>query len=916
MVQHTLMQIEKRDGSFASFDPSKIIRAISGAFREERGVDTIQQLPGSDLASIREIAKSVEEEIERINRDSLHVEEVQDLIEKELLKEGLYEILRRFIVFREDRSRERSLKGGGQRIHVARKDGSETLFRLDEVESKLEKILQDLKGAPKERIIDAFCKNLYTGIDESGVQDALILAASSLIEESPEMEYAAARLLLDKVYAEVLEGSKEGYQSLFEQRILQGVRAGLLDPRLLTFDLKVLSRALNPERDLLFKYHGLKVLYDRYFIHIKEKRIEAPQAFWMRVAMGLSLNEEQKEEQAIAFYNILSNLLFISGTPTLFNSGTVHPQLSSCYLSTVEDDLNHIFKVIADDAKLSKWAGGIGNDWTEVRARGALIKGTNGLTQGIIPFLKVANDTAVAVNQGGKRRGSFCAYIEPWHLDVEEFIELKKNTGDERRRTPDMNTALWVPDLLMKRVAEGKTFTLFNPCEVKDLHTLYGKAFEERYAHYEREAEEGRIRQFKTVIAEELWRKILTMLFETGHPWITFKDPSNIRSAQRHAGVIRSSNLCTEILLNTSKEETAVCNLGSINLSRHVNEKGFDFKLLESTVKTAIRMLDNVIDINYYPTEEARRSNLKHRPVGLGVMGWQEALFVLKVAYESDEAIELSDTLLEALSYQAIDASSDLAKERGSYSSFAGSMWSKGHMPIDTVEEVRLERGGYLDMDTAASLNWQKLREKVTRQGMRNCQVMAIAPTATIAQIAGTTQSFEPLYANLYVKSNLSGEFSSINNYLIDDLKKRGLFDSEMIADLKYFDGSVLPIDRIPEDVKQLYKTAFEIGPDWLLLAASKRQKWIDMGQSQNLYIANPSGRALSEMYFKAWRLGLKTTYYLRSKSATQIEKSTLDVNKKGLQPRWMKAKSATSGIEVNRSKQACGLDPSCESCQ
>lgn len=916
MVQHTLIQIEKRDGTKTSFDQAKIIRAISGAFREERGLESVQHLSKNDILNIEEIAKSVEREISKKNRESFHVEEVQDLIEKELLKSGLYEILRRFIVFREDRSRERSVKGGAKRIHVMRSDGSESLFRLEEIESKLEKILRGLSDAPKEKIVDAFSKNLYTGIDEAGIHDALILAASSLIEESPDMEYAAARLLLDKIYAEVLEGSEEGYRTLFEKRIQQGVRAGLLDPRLLTFDLKSIAEALDPARDLLFKYHGLKVLYDRYFIHQKDRRIEAPQSFWMRVAMGLALNEEKKEEQAIAFYNILSNLLFISGTPTLFNSGTTHPQLSSCYLSTVEDDLNHIFKVIGDDAKLSKWAGGIGNDWTDVRARGALIKGTNGLTQGIIPFLKVANDTAVAVNQGGKRRGSFCAYIEPWHLDVEEFIELKKNTGDDRRRTPDMNTALWVPDLLMKRVKEGKTFTLFNPCEVKDLHTLYGRAFEERYAFYEREAEEGRIRQYKTVIAEELWRKILTMLFETGHPWITFKDPSNIRSAQKHAGVIRSSNLCTEILLNTSREETAVCNLGSINLARHVGKTGFDFRMIERTVKTAIRMLDNVIDINYYPTEEARRSNLRHRPVGLGVMGWQEALFILKVAYESPEAIELSDTLLEALSFNAIEASSDLAKERGAYSSFAGSLWSKGQLPIDTIELLREERGGDLDMDKEARMDWDSLRKKVARDGMRNCQVMAIAPTATIAQIAGTTQSFEPLYANLYVKSNLSGEFSSVNSYLIEDLKSRALWDGEMISDLKYFDGSVLPIERIPEDVKQLYKTAFEINPEWLLLAASKRQKWIDMGQSQNLYIANPKGRELSEMYFKAWRLGLKTTYYLRSKSATQIEKSTLDINKKGLQPRWMKARSATSSLEVKRSANACGLDPSCESCQ
>lgn len=878
--------VEKRDGSKVPFQINKIINAITGAFQEILG-----ELSPHDQETISSIAQNVSQEIV----DEISVEEIQDLVEKELLKLGLYEILRSYIVYREERKRERKAK-----IQVVRNDGQQTPFDLKDIEL-LTSVLDD-QGL-KEKLIALFSKSLYNGIDEKGILDSLILSASSMIEEAPEMEYIAAKLLLKKIYLEAPHS--------FEEMIRKGVRAGIYDPCLLAFELDVLEKALNPDRDFLFKYHGLKILYDRYFIHVNDQRIETPQFFWMRVAMGLAIKEQDREMWAIRFYNQLSNLLFVSATPTLFNSGTVHPQLSSCYLSTVEDDLNHIFKVIADDAMLSKWAGGIGNDWTNVRAHGALIKGTNGLTQGIIPFLKVANDTAVAVNQGGKRRGSFCAYIEPWHLDVEEFIELKKNTGDERRRTPDMNTALWVPDLFMKRVLEGKTWTLFNPCDVPDLHTLYGKEFEARFIHYEMLAASGRMKQHKTVIASELFRKMLTMLFETGHPWMTFKDPSNIRSAQKHAGVIRSSNLCTEILLNTSAEETAVCNLGSINLSRHIKEGDFDRNLLQDTIETAIRMLDNVIDINYYPTVEAKRSNLKHRPIGLGVMGWQEALFEMRIPYESEEAVSMSDTLLETISYFAIKASSNLAEERGSYPSFAGSLWSQGIFPIDTVELVKQERGGYLEMDNTKTLDWDALRPLVQR-GMRHSQVMAIAPTATIAQISGTTQSFEPLYANLFVKSNLSGEFSTINHHLVDDLRQLNIFDAEMIADLKYFDGSIQLIDRIPDHVKLLYKTAFEIDPDYLLRAASARQKWIDMGQSQNLYILGADGKSLSDMYFKAWRLGLKTTYYLRSKSATQIEKSTLDINKKRLQPRWMTQSSATSSIEVKRNN--CSL--TCESCQ
>jgi ribonucleoside-diphosphate reductase alpha chain len=649
--------------------------------------------------------------------------------------------------------------------------------------------------------------------------------------------------------------------------------------------------------------------------------METPQIFWMRVAMGLSLKEgAQKNQRAIEFYDLLSSFSFVSSTPTLFNSGTLHSQLSSCYLSTIMDDLSHIFKVISDDAQLSKWAGGLGNDWTSVRATGAQIKGTNGKSQGIIPFLKVANDTAVAVNQGGKRKGAMCAYLETWHLDIEDFLDLRKNTGDERRRTHDMNTANWIPDLFMKRVAENGMWTLFDPSTTPDLHDLYGSAFEKRYAEYEKMADEGRIKLFKKVEATMLWRKMLSMLFETGHPWITFKDPSNIRSPQDHVGVVHSSNLCTEILLNTSKTETAVCNLGSINLPLHMTKKGLDEKKLSKTIKTAIRMLDNVIDINFYPITEAENANLQHRPVGLGIMGFQDALYIQDISYASHAAIEFADRSMEMISYYAILSSSELAKERGAYPSYKGSKWDRGLLPIDTIDLLAKERGSSLDMDRSHTMDWQKVRESIHKYGMRNSNTMAIAPTATISNITGVSQSIEPMYKHLFVKSNLSGEFTIPNMYLVDKLKQIGLWDENMLDDLKYFDGSIAEIERIPLDLKQLFLTAFEIDPEWLIECASRRQKWIDMGQSLNLYLFEPSGKKLHQMYMLAWTKGLKTTYYLRSMAATQIEKSTTDINKRGLQPRWMKNKSASSNVQVDREPAApksCSiLDPSCESCQ
>ncbi len=678
--------------------------------------------------------------------------------------------------------------------------------------------------------------------------------------------------------------------------------------------------ALVPERDTLFPYHGLQTIYDRYLLHIDGRRIEAPQYFWMRVAMGLAIGEgNRKNDLTIDFYNMLSSFRFTSATPTLFNSGTLHPQLSSCYLSTVSDDLDNIFKVIADNAKLSKWAGGLGNDWTNIRATNSHIHGTNGQSQGVIPFLKVVSDTAVAVNQGGKRKGAVCSYLETWHLDVEEFLDLRKNTGDDRRRTHDMHTANWIPDLFMKRVLENKDWSLFSPDETPDLHDLVGKEFEARFEHYEREAAAGRIKLHRTIPAVELWRKMLTRVFETGHPWITFKDPSNIRSPQDHVGVVHSSNLCTEILLNTSKDETAVCNLGSINLLNHVVDGKLDLAKLEQTVMTAIRMLDNVIDINYYPTTEAETANKRHRPIGLGVMGFQDALAACGISYASERAVEFADRSMEAISYFAILASSKLAAQRGVYSSYRGSKWDRGLLPIDTIALLEQERGLHVEMDRSSTMDWQVVRDHVAKYGMRNSNVMAIAPTATISTIVGVTQSIEPTYKHLFVKSNLSGEFVQVNINLVNELKERNLWNKELLEAIKYYDGSLGDIPGLPDDIKQRYATAFEIDPKWIIECASRRQKWIDMGQSLNLYIEQPNGKKLDEMYRMAWTRGMKTTYYLRSMGATQVEKSTVDINKFGMQPRWMKSESDSSKIVVDRQPdvQQCSIDnPDCEACQ
>jgi len=860
------------------------------------------------------------------------VERIQDLIEHQLMLAGEFHVARSFIVFREERSRARALNNeqtsSAAQIQVIDKTGKPRPFNAHAIKRRLYTATQGLKDCQPEVLYADLLSTLYNGIKQSELDQALVMVARQRIERDPAYGQAASRLLRSSLYEQCFgdKPSDTGFDTQYRQNLLINLQAGVeaerIDPALLEFDLKKITQAIKPERDDTFTYLGIQTLFDRYLIHIEDRRIETPQGFWMRVAMGLALNEDDKEARAIEFYEVLSTYRFVSATPTLFNSGTPHPQLSSCYLTTVDDDLEHIFKCVQDNAMLSKWAGGLGNDWTRVRSTGSHIHGTNGQSQGIVPFLKVANDTALAVNQGGKRKGAVCAYLETWHLDIEEFLELRKNTGDDRRRTHDMHTANWIPDLFMQRVQEDGPWTLFSPQDTPDLHDLYGPAFNKQYEAYEAQAKQGLLKQAKQIRATDLWRKMLSMVFETGHPWLTFKDPSNIRSPQDHTGVVHSSNLCTEILLNTSNDETAVCNLGSVNLKAHTTTDGLNDDLLADTVKTAVRMLDNVIDINFYPTKEAKQANQRHRPIGLGQMGFQDALFTQRIPYGSQRAVDFADEATESISYHAITASNQLAAERGAYSSYAGSKWDRGLLPIDTIEILGEARGGKLDMNQTSSLDWRPVRETITAKGMRNSNVMAIAPTATISNIAGCYQSIEPAYKNLFVKSNLSGDFTMINESLVADLKARDIWDDQMIDDLKYHDGELLEIDRIPDEIKRLYQTAFEIDANLLVEANSRRQKWIDMGISFNLYLAKPDGRALSQMYFNCWHKGLKTTYYLRSLAATQIEKSTSNVNAHGIQPKWMKNKSASSQVTpepviTTSTPKACSiLEPDCEACQ
>ncbi|MGF6526572.1 ribonucleoside-diphosphate reductase subunit alpha [Variovorax sp. PvP013] len=941
-------QIIRRNGAVVPFEPSKIAVAMMKAFLAVHGTQ------GAASASVRETVDTLTQAVvrglvrSRPGGGTFHIEDVQDQVELGLMRGGHHEIARAYVLYRERRTQERARQVAQETpaapaLHVM-DGGQRVALDMNElkglIESACENLGESITAAP---IVAETMRNLYDGVPLDEVYKASILAARTLIEKDPDYTFATARLLLHTIFKEIVGREvmpaerTQAYVDYFPQFIRKGVDNELLDEKLLQFDLPRLAAALKAERDLQFDYLGLQTLYDRYFLHVRKTRIELPQAFFMRVAMGLSLGEVDREARAIEFYEVLSSFDFMSSTPTLFNAGTLRSQLSSCYLTTVPDDLDGIYESIKENALLSKFAGGLGNDWTRVRALGSHIKGTNGESQGVVPFLKVVNDTAVAVNQGGKRKGAVCTYLETWHLDIEEFLELRKNTGDDRRRTHDMNTANWIPDLFMRRVMEKGQWTLFSPNDVPDLHDLFGSAFETAYVAYEAKAARGEISPSRTVPASDLWRKMLTMLFETGHPWITFKDACNVRSPQQHAGVVHSSNLCTEITLNTSDTETAVCNLGSVNLLQHLKDGQVDQEKLKKTISTAMRMLDNVIDINYYAVKKARDSNLRHRPVGLGLMGFQDSLYALRIPYASQEAVEFADRSMEAICYHAYWASTELAKERGKYSSYKGSLWDQGVLPIDTLDMLEQARGGYVEVDRSATLDWDALRRKIKADGMRNSNCVAIAPTATISNIIGVDASIEPCFGNLSVKSNLSGEFTVINHYLVRDLKRLGLWDDVMVMDLKHFDGSLRPIDRVPQDVKALYGTAFEVETKWLVEAAARRQKWIDQAQSLNIYMAGASGKKLDETYKLAWLRGLKTTYYLRTQSATHAEKSTVQSGRlNAVASGGGNASSLSSGAAAPSALEAaaaaaqaqlaampatdiafCGVDdPTCEACQ
>ncbi|SFM15895.1 ribonucleoside-diphosphate reductase subunit alpha [Variovorax sp. OV329] len=934
-------QIIRRNGAVVPFEPNKIAIAMMKAFLAVHGTQ------GAASASVRETVDGLTQVVVRALMRSrpgggtFHIEDVQDQAELGLMRGGHHEIARAYVLYRERRAQERTRQAEPEAaqhpvLHVLDR-GERVALDLGELKALIESACTGLGGSiSADPIVAETMRNLYDGVPLDEVYKASILAARTLIEKDPDYTFATARLLLHTIFKEILGREiapaerAQAYADYFPQFIKKGVDNDLLDEKLLQYDLARLGAALKADRDLKFDYLGLQTLYDRYFLHVRKTRIELPQAFFMRVAMGLALNEIDREARAIEFYEVLSSFDFMSSTPTLFNSGTLRSQLSSCYLTTVPDDLDGIYESIKENALLSKFAGGLGNDWTRVRALGSHIKGTNGESQGVVPFLKVVNDTAVAVNQGGKRKGAVCTYLETWHLDIEEFLELRKNTGDDRRRTHDMNTANWIPDLFMRRVMEKGNWTLFSPSNVPDLHDLFGAEFEKAYVAYEDKAARGEIKPSKTVPATDLWRKMLSMLFETGHPWITFKDACNVRSPQQHAGVVHSSNLCTEITLNTSDTETAVCNLGSVNLLQHLKDGAVDHEKLKKTISTAMRMLDNVIDINYYAVKKARDSNLRHRPVGLGLMGFQDALYELRIPYASQEAVEFADRSMEAICYHAYWASTELARERGRYSSYKGSLWDKGILPLDSLDLLEKARGGYVEVDRSASLDWEQLRQKIRQDGMRNSNCVAIAPTATISNIIGVDASIEPCFGNLSVKSNLSGEFTVINHYLVRDLKRLGLWDDVMVMDLKHFDGSLRPIDRVPQDIKSLYATAFEVETTWLVEAAARRQKWIDQAQSLNIYMSGASGKKLDDTYKLAWLRGLKTTYYLRTISATHAEKSTVQSGRLNAvssgandapQMSALEAAAAAAQAQMNSVPATdikfCAIDdPTCEACQ
>ena len=920
-------KIIRRNGAVVGFEPSKIAVAMTKAFLAVNGSQ------GAGSARVRELVMTLTDAVVKalVRRHpaggTFHIEDIQDQVELALMRSGEHDVARSYVLYREERTRARAQEKAEAQAAVAQfeisvtENGARRPLDIAALRHLLDSACVGLeKTTVPEAILEATLRDLYDGVPMDEVRKSAILAARALIEKDPAYTYVTARLLLNSVRLEVLgeevpqADMSVRYTTYFPEFIQRGIKAELLDPKLADFDLDRLGQALVADRDLQFDYLGLQTLFDRYFLHVDEKRIELPQAFFMRVAMGLALREKDREARAIEFYNVLSSFDFMSSTPTLFNSGTQRSQLSSCYLTTVSDDLNGIYDAIKENALLAKYAGGLGNDWTPVRALGAHIKGTNGKSQGVVPFLKVVNDTAVAVNQGGKRKGAVCAYLESWHLDIEEFLELRKNTGDDRRRTHDMNTANWIPDLFMKRVMEGGEWTLFSPSDVPDLHEKFGSEFEQAYLGYEAMAAAGELKLFKKLPAVQLWRKMLSMLFETGHPWITFKDPCNIRSPQQHRGVVHSSNLCTEITLNTNDEEIAVCNLGSVNLLAHLTDTGLDYEKLKTTIRTAMRMLDNVIDINYYAVDKAERSNARHRPVGLGIMGFQDCLHKMRIPYASQEAVEFADRSMEMVAYCAYWGSTELAKERGAYGTFKGSLWDRGVLPFDSLDLLAQARGGYVEVDRSTTLDWKALRERISQYGMRNSNCVAIAPTATIANIVGVSASIEPTYQNLYVKSNLSGEFTMVNEHLVADLKRAGMWDDVMIADLKYFDGNLARIDRAPAELRRLYATAFEIEPKWLVEAAARRQKWIDQAQSLNIYMGGASGKTLDETYKLAWLRGLKTTYYLRSMGATHAEKSTVKAGALNAVPSGGGMVDASAAMAEPK---FCAIDdPECEACQ
>ena len=930
------LRVIKRNGKVVAFEDDKIKVAITKAFLATES--------GNAAASerihkkVNQLTENVVEVFQRRmpSGGTLHIEEIQDQVELQLMRSEELDVAKSYILYRAERTQERKKEKleielpDTPSINITKSDGTVVPLDVEKVAGLISDACENLDEVSINEVLDEALKNLYDGVSIADMRTSLVMSARTKVEKEPNYSYVTARILMDQIRSEALnflniaeestyQEMEKYYPEAFKAYIDKGIELDILNPELKTFDLDKLSQAIDHTRDNQFTYLGLQTLYDRYFIHCDDVRYELPQVFFMRVSMGLALEEENREDRAIEFYRLLSSFDYMSSTPTLFNSGTKRPQLSSCYLTTIPDDLDGIFSAMKDNALLSKWAGGLGNDWTPVRAMNSYIKGTNGKSQGVVPFLKVANDTAVAVNQGGKRKGAMCGYLETWHLDIEEFLELRKNTGDERSSTHDMNTANWVPDLFMKRVEQDENWTLFSPGEAPELHDLVGKAFEEKYEEYEDKAKKGEMNQFKSIPAKELWRKMLTMLFETGHPWITFKDSCNLRSPQQHSGVVHSSNLCTEITLNTSADkEIAVCNLGSVNLANHMKDGSLDEEKVKKTVSTAIRMLDNVININYYSVDTAKNSNFKHRPIGLGLMGFQDALYLQDIPYCSDEAVEFADRSMELISYSAIYASTELAKERGAYESFEGSLWSKGILPKDSIDILSENRGSeYLNVDRSETLDWETLRKKVIKDGMRNSNVMAIAPTATISNITGVTQSIEPTYQNLYVKSNLSGEFTIVNPHLVRKLKELDLWDDVMINDLKYFEGSLSEISRIPDDVKKLFSTAFEVEPKYIVESASRRQKWIDQAQSLNLYIGNADGKKLDITYRMAWYSGLKTTYYLRSIAATSTEKSTVQQGKLNAVSSEVSQPAAQELGAPAPVPTACSLDdPDCEACQ